>query len=118
MRLVIVNYAFDARIASPDALLDAYHSLSIEGYQVTPELVQRAAMGAWDPDGEAGDRETANALAARGYWLAFQRVREVVRRVLTTSGDIGILRSAHRDSNQPDNRGANVGLRPARAIEG
>ena len=28
MKLVIVNYAFDARIESPDALLDAYHTLT------------------------------------------------------------------------------------------
>jgi len=77
--------------------LDAYHSLSIEGYQVTPELVDRVAMGAWDPDREASDRETSNALAARGYWLAFQRVRDAVRRILASGGDIQILRSAHRD---------------------
>lgn len=76
--------------------LDAYHSLSIEGYQVTPELVQRVASGAWDPEREPSDRESSDALAARGYWLAFQRVREVVRRILT-SGKIDLLRSAHRD---------------------
>jgi Fic family protein len=77
--------------------LDAYHSLSIEGYQVTPELVQRVATGAWDPDREPSDREDSNALAARGYWLAFQRVRETVRRILADSGDIGTVRAAHRD---------------------
>ncbi|TMQ23421.1 MAG: cell filamentation protein Fic [Deltaproteobacteria bacterium] len=77
--------------------LDAYHSLSIEGYQVTPALIQRVATGAWDPESEPSDREASNALAARGYWLAFQRVREVVRRILESSGDIRILRSAHRD---------------------
>jgi fido (protein-threonine AMPylation protein) len=77
--------------------LDAYHSLSIEGYQVTPELVQRVATGAWDPDGDAADRESADALAARGYWLAFRRVRETVRRVLAAGGDISIVRTAHRD---------------------
>jgi fido (protein-threonine AMPylation protein) len=77
--------------------LDAYHSLSIEGYQVTPELVQRVATGAWDPDGDPSDREDSNALAARGYWLAFQRVRDAVRRILAAGGDIGILRAAHRD---------------------
>jgi fido (protein-threonine AMPylation protein) len=77
--------------------LDAYHSLSIEGYQVTPELVQRVATGAWDPDREPSDREDSNALAARGYWLAFQRVRESVRRILADGGDIGMLRTAHRD---------------------
>jgi fido (protein-threonine AMPylation protein) len=77
--------------------LDAYHSLSIEGYQVTPELVQRVATGAWDPDRHLSDRESANALAARGYWLAFQRVREAVERILASGGDIAIVRSAHRE---------------------
>ncbi len=77
--------------------LDAYHSLSIEGYQVTPELVQRVATGTWDPDQVPSDRESSDALAARGYWLAFQRVREAVRQILTSGGDIRIVRSAHRD---------------------
>ena len=77
--------------------LDAYHSLSIEGYQVTPELVQRVATGDWDPERQPSDRESANALAARGYWLAFQRVRETVRRILDSTGRIEMLRSAHRD---------------------
>jgi Fic/DOC family protein len=77
--------------------LDAYHSLSIEGYQVTPALIQRVATGAWDPEHQPSDRENSNALAARGYWLAFQRVRETVRRILVSGGDIELLRSAHRD---------------------
>jgi len=28
---------------------DAYHSLSIEGYSVTPALVERVRQGGWDP---------------------------------------------------------------------
>ena len=47
---------------------DAYHSLSIEGYQVSPELIQRVRRGSWNPDGDDVDREHPNALAARGYW--------------------------------------------------
>lgn len=77
--------------------LDAYHSLSIEGYQVTPALVARVATGAWDPDREPSDRESSDALAARGYWLAFQRVRETVRQLIGAGADLGILRAAHRD---------------------
>ena len=77
--------------------LDAYHSLSIEGYQVTPELVQRVATGAWELAREPADRETANALAARGYWLAFRRVRELVAHILGSSQEIRQLRSAHRE---------------------
>ncbi|MBX3162128.1 MAG: Fic family protein [Deltaproteobacteria bacterium] len=75
--------------------LDAYHSLSIEGYRVTPELVARVASGDWDPDGIPADRDNRDALAAHGYWLAFQRVRDTVARILET-GDRRIVRTAHR----------------------
>lgn len=77
--------------------LDAYHSLSIEGYQVTPELIQRVASGSRDPELQPPDRESASALAARGYWLTFRRVRDTVRRILDATGNVESLRSAHRD---------------------
>jgi len=77
--------------------LDAYHSLSIEGYQVTSELIQRVATGAWNPDRVMADKENQNALAARGYWLAFQRVRETVRRIVVAETDSRVVRSAHRE---------------------
>lgn len=60
---------------------DAYHSLSIEGYQVTPELIQRIADGAWDPAGAPGDQLQVNAMAAKGYHEAFKEV-------LSSLGDI------------------------------
>jgi hypothetical protein len=61
---------------------DAYHSLSIEGYQVNPDLIERVRTGIWNPDEDGPDREHRNALAARGYWQAFQAVKTSVRRVL------------------------------------
>jgi hypothetical protein len=61
---------------------DAYHSLSIEGYRVSPALIQRVRSGAWNPDANEQDRERRDALAARGYWLAFQAVQKSLRRVL------------------------------------
>lgn len=76
---------------------DAYHSLSIEGYRVTPELIERVRSGVWDPTRNEADRRDRNALAARGYWQAFQAVRGVVEKVVA-GGDPGTLaRSAHRD---------------------
>lgn len=54
---------------------DAYHSLSIEGYRVSPELIERVSKGDWNPDTNARDWEYKNALAARGYWQAFQAVK-------------------------------------------
>ncbi len=61
---------------------DAYHSLSIEGYRVNPELIERVRSGAWNPDINGKDRERRDALAARGYWLAFQAVQKSLKRVL------------------------------------
>ena len=61
---------------------DAYHSLSIEGYRVSPALIERVRGGRWNPDADEHDREHRNALAARGYWLAYQAVQKSLRRVL------------------------------------
>lgn len=44
---------------------DAYHSLSIEGYRVTPELIERVRSGTWNPEANQQDREQTNAMAAR-----------------------------------------------------
>lgn len=57
---------------------DAYHSLSIEGYTVSVALVERVREGNWDPDHHDEDRQSRDALAARGYWQAFQIVKAKV----------------------------------------
>lgn len=61
---------------------DAYHSLSIEGYSVSPGLIERVRTGSWNPDNDHNDREDRNALAARGYWQAYQAVHASIERVL------------------------------------
>jgi hypothetical protein len=61
---------------------DAYHSLSIEGYRVTPALIERVRSGNWNPDADGPDREQRNALAARGYWQAYLAVQKSLGRVL------------------------------------
>lgn len=61
---------------------DAYHSLSIEGYRVDRALIERVRLGNWNPDVNEDDRNQRNALAARGYWQAFQAVQDSVRKVL------------------------------------
>ena len=62
---------------------DAYHSLSIEGYRVTPELIERVRSDDWNPDQNEGDREKLNALVARGYWQAHQSVRSGIKQILS-----------------------------------
>ncbi len=75
---------------------DAYHSLSIEGYQVTAKLIERVASGDWDPDDNAAHNRDLNALAARGYYQAFKVVRDLVQRVYL-HGDSTFAPTHHRN---------------------
>lgn len=71
-------------------ITDAYHSLSIEGYRVNFELIERVRSGNWDPEQDENDKNHKNALAARGYWQAFQVVKKSIEKVIQgeNSGDI------------------------------
>jgi len=57
---------------------DAYHSLSIEGYRVTPEIIERVVKGDWNPEAER-DRKQVDAMAARGYFDTHERVISSIR---------------------------------------
>lgn len=61
---------------------DAYNSLSIEGYRVSADLIERVRSGQWNPDSIKTDRDQRDALAARGYWQSFQSVRRSLERIL------------------------------------
>ena len=63
-------------------LTDAYHSLSIENYQVTPGLIERVRGGGWNHFENEEDRKQRDAMAARGYWQAFQQVENSIRKSL------------------------------------
>ncbi|MEK1887534.1 MAG: Fic family protein [Phyllobacterium sp.] len=77
---------------------DAYHSLSIEGYSVTPELIDRVREGSWNPQIDEEDRKSRDALAARGYYLAFQKVKESVAAIISGGEPGGALtRDTHRE---------------------
>jgi len=45
-------------------------------------LIERVRSGDWNPERVEADRNTRDALAARGYWQAFQRVKQSVEKVL------------------------------------
>jgi Fic/DOC family len=66
-------------------ITDAYHSLSIERYKVTPQLVERVRSGNWDSKNNEADKLQRDAMAARGYWLATQKVRDSIQKILTGS---------------------------------
>jgi len=60
---------------------DAYHSLSIERYQVTTELIEKVKNGLWDST-ESEDKKQRDAMAAKGYWQAGQAVKESIEQIL------------------------------------
>lgn len=74
-------------------LEDAYHSLSIEGYQVSRELIEKVRSGNWKPDDE--DSEHRNALVARGYYQAFQTVKESVKTILSGENSGHVVKDDH-----------------------
>ena len=67
-------------------LRDSYHSLSIEGYRVTEGLIERVRSGKWNPEDNQADADCRNALAARGYYQAFLKVKDSVRKILQGMG--------------------------------
>lgn len=76
-------------------LTDAYHSLSIEGYRVSEGLIEQVRSGEWDPETNRKDKEYADALAARGYWQAFQAVKKSVTKILNTNSSGEVVRYDH-----------------------
>ncbi len=76
--------------------LDAYHSLSIEGYKVSEELIEKVRSGNWMPDDNASDKEDKAALAARGYWQAFQEVKKSLRAILDGRNAGEVVEKGHR----------------------
>ena len=61
---------------------DAYHSLSIEGYRVTADLIEQVRIGQWQPD--AQDAKARDAMAARGYFDAHLKVKDYIAEMLRT----------------------------------
>ncbi|MCF0055263.1 hypothetical protein [Dyadobacter sp. CY356] len=57
---------------------DAYHSLSIEGYRVTPELIDKVRKGEWNPEENTPDNE----LKMRLLHVVIGRLSKRSKRVL------------------------------------
>ena len=75
---------------------DAYHSLSIERYRVTPELIERVRSGTWDTNNEE-DKKQKDAMAARGYWQATQLVKESIKKILNGKNSGVVCNADHGD---------------------
>lgn len=76
---------------------DAYHSLSIEKYRVTPELIERVKSGTWDINKNPEDKKQRDAMAARGYWQASQVVRKSIEKILKGENAGKVVDVEHSD---------------------
>ncbi len=76
---------------------DAYHSLSIEKYRVTPELIERVRSGSWNAKGNEEDKKQRDAMAARGYWQATQVVRKSIKKILNGKNPGKVIDADHGD---------------------
>ena len=90
-------HSADAYLVNVDEryVVDAYNSLSIEGYQVSDALIERVAKQGWNPEADEHDKKDRDALAARGYYQAFQAVRTSIAAILSGENSGKIVRGAH-----------------------
>ncbi len=75
---------------------DAYHSLSIEQYVVPLELIEKVKNGDWNLENEE-DGKHRDAMAARGYYLATQAVKESIEKILNGEVPGKVLDYDHGD---------------------
>lgn len=75
---------------------DAYNSLSIEGYRVTNELIERVRSGSWNPDADNSDKQQKDAMAARGYYQCFEAVKSSIRTILGGDNPGTVASKDHR----------------------
>jgi len=75
---------------------DAYHSLSIEGFHVNKHLIERVRDGHWNPELNREDAALRDALAARGYWQAFQEVENSIDHILKGANAVSIVERDHK----------------------
>ena len=75
---------------------DSYNSLSIEGYKITEGLLERVRSCNWDPKNDEQDKDRKNALAARGYYQAFQLLRDSIASVFAGKDPAEVYAKEHQ----------------------
>ncbi len=75
------------RFSSPAALVRIPESF----------FARQVQQGNWNPDGDDGDRKGRDALAARGYWQAFQNVKGAVADIIADANPGARARTSHMD---------------------
>jgi len=76
---------------------DAYHSLSIEKYSVTPALIERVRSGDWGKGDNEDDKKQKDAMAARGYLQSFKEVKKSILKILDGQNAGKVSNNDHGD---------------------
>lgn len=76
---------------------DSYNSLSIEGYKITEGLLELVRSGNWDPEKDEADKERRNALAARGYYQAYELLKQGVADCFSGQAPAQLYVKGHQD---------------------
>jgi fido (protein-threonine AMPylation protein) len=76
-------------------LTDAYHSLSIERYIVSVDLIEKVRSGNWNVKDNFDDQNQRNAMAARGYWQAIQSIKNSIRKILVGNNSGSVANQDH-----------------------
>ena len=90
-------------VASVMAMMDAtyvkdsYNSLSIEGYKITEGLLERVKSGNWDPTKDEEDKGRKDALAARGYYQAYNLLKQGVADCFSGQEPAQLYVKGHQD---------------------
>ena len=66
-------------------------------YNVSPTLIERVRTGNWNPEQTPEDRRNRDALAARGYWQAFQAVQASIVQILNGENGGQVAKARHRE---------------------
>ncbi len=75
---------------------DAYHSLSIENYIVSIELIEKIKSGEWNLENKE-DKKHRDAMAAQGYWQTFLEVKKSIQKLFEGENSGKIFESDHRE---------------------
>ncbi len=76
---------------------DAYHSLSIEHYVVSVELIEKVRSGDWHSTTNQKNKTQRDAMAARGYWQASQKVKSSIEKILNGANPAKVVNDDHQN---------------------
>ncbi|WP_288841841.1 Fic family protein [uncultured Deefgea sp.] len=77
---------------------DAYNSMSIEGYSVTDVLIERVGGPDWQNEGSLENyQDDKNVIAARGYFQAFQAVKQSLKAILLGKNAGMVAKQSHHE---------------------